>query len=443
MKTTLLLLRNILSILLIWVVSSISSIVQAQSVPSQNIPELVFSNPVLVSGTAGSNGAVYKFPDVTTNIDALVTISDRSSSLVTVSNIDMTSTGHANAFQPQISYNNGNAAANTNWWMDFDFVFVNKGTTVPVSVNSFNLTAIDVDGDGSRLHEYVAFLSPNSYLLESNTLLSVQDVLLNILNILTAGKQFDGPVTNFANIDVTATQVMTTVNYINKSSFRLRAGGGTIGGSSSVADRMYSFWFKGFDYNVPVQVTLPIKLSAFNAVLGNNSKRVDLSWTTAYEKNVSHFIVERSTDGINYSDVGMVFAYGTTTDSKSYSMFDNITNVTSTVIYYRLRSIDIDGKNELSNIRMIRIGKGTETTISILTYPNPVTNDLRITIPANWQNKKAIYEIFNANGQVAKRVETGSTSQTETINISSFAPGFYIVKVSCNGETAQQRVVKQ
>lgn len=443
MKTTILQFRLTLSIILTSAVLCNSYILPAQSIPPQNIPELVFVNPVLISGTAGSNGAVYRFSDVTTNIDALVTIASRSSSSVTVSTIDMTTTGYNNAFQPQINFNNGNAPANSDWWMDFDFVFVNKETLVPVSVNSFNLTAVDIDGDGSRLNEYVAFINPNSYLLESNTLLSVQDVFFNILNILTAGKQFDGPVTNFTNIDVTATQVMTTVNYLNQSSFRLRAGGRTVGGSSSAANRMYSFWFKGFNYNLPVQITLPIKLSAFNAVLNNSSKKVDLSWTTEYEKNVSHFIIERSTDGVNYSDAGMVFAYGNTTDSKNYTMHDNISNLQATVIYYRLRSVDIDGKNELSNIRVIRIGKGSENNISILTYPNPVTNDLRITIPANWQNKRAVYEIFNANGQVARRVETGNSSQTESINVSSLAPGFYIVKVSCNDEISQQRIVKQ
>jgi hypothetical protein len=193
---------------------------------------------------------------------------------------------------------------------------------------------------------------------------------------------------------------------------------------------------------VPIsEATLPVKLSSFNAILEN--AKVKLTWTTATEINVSHFVVERSTDGINYADAGMVFAYGNTTESKNYSISDNIINLQATVIYYRLRSVDIDGKNELSNIRVIRVVKGTETTVSIITYPNPVNNDLRITVPANWQNKRAVYEIFSANGQIAKRVETGSSSQTETINVSNLAPGFYVVKVSCNNETAQQRIVKQ
>lgn len=190
-------------------------------------------------------------------------------------------------------------------------------------------------------------------------------------------------------------------------------------------------------------IPLPVKLTAFNATLNKDQSKVNLTWSTAQEMNVSHFVVEKSIDATNYTDAGIVFANGNTTETMNYSLTDNITNLQATVIYYRLRSVDIDGKNELSNIRVIRIGKATENSVSILTYPNPVTSDLRITVPVIWQNKRAVYEIFNANGQVARRVETGNSSQTENINISSLAPGFYIVKVSCNGETAQQRIVKQ
>lgn len=434
-------LKTTIALLSVAVLVALSFSSFAQS-GTQSIPELVFKNPVLESGTTGANGAVYRFSDVATNIDALVKIAGRSSSNVRISNIDMTSTGHANAFQPQISYNNGNAPSNTNWWMDFDFNFVNKGSLTPVSVTSFNLTAIDVDGDGSRLHEYVSFMAPQSYLLENNSLLSVTSIFQTILNVLTPGKQFDGPTRNFADIDVNATEVMTTVNYVNKSSFRLRAGGATSGGSSSAADRMYSLWFKGFNYNIPMQVILPVKLESFTAILNNSSNKVDLRWVTSSEKNVSHFAVEKSTDGKNFADAGLVFAFGNTNDIMNYTFTDMI-NTQDKVIYYRLRTVDADGKFDYSATRIIRTGKQAENTVSILTYPNPVTSELRITIPGSWQGKKVTYELLNANAQVTKKAETGSASQTETMNVNSLTPGLYVVKVSCGTETTTQKIIKR
>ncbi|MBK7560992.1 MAG: T9SS type A sorting domain-containing protein [Chitinophagaceae bacterium] len=81
--------------------------------------------------------------------------------------------------------------------------------------------------------------------------------------------------------------------------------------------------------------------------------------------------------------------------------------------------------------------------MTILTYPNPVTNEVRITIPANWQNKKVVYELLNANGQTAKKTVTTGSSQTETMNVSSLNSGLYIVKVTCEGQSAIQKIIKQ
>ncbi|MBL0305987.1 MAG: T9SS type A sorting domain-containing protein [Chitinophagaceae bacterium] len=194
---------------------------------------------------------------------------------------------------------------------------------------------------------------------------------------------------------------------------------------------------KGFTYP---SSTLPVSLTAFSASLNNN--KVDLTWSTASEINVSHFVVEKSTDGTNYNDAGIVFAYGTATGKADYKLSDNIANDQAKIIYYRLRSVDIDGKGQLSATRIIRRNNQEENKITILTYPNPVSNELRITVPANWQNKKAVYEVFNANGQIAKRREASNSSQTETINVTNLVPGFYIVRVSCEGQIAQQKIVK-
>src|SRR5687768_7031874 len=194
------------------------------------------------------------------------------------------------------------------------------------------------------------------------------------------------------------------------------------------------------NYSSPI--LLPVKLVSFSAML--NTDKVDLKWTTSSEKNVSHFSIEKSTDGINFSETGVVFAFGNTSETKNYSFTDgNINASQAGVIYYRLRSVDIDGKSELSQVKTIRIGKNNEQSISILTYPNPVSTELRVTIPTNWQGKKVSYELLNSNGQVMLRNITSTGSQTESMNVNTIAPGFYIIKVTCNGETAQQKIIKR
>ena len=406
------------------------------------VPELVFKNSVVVSGSAGNNNAVYRFSDVTTNVDALVTIAGRSSNNVRVSSIDMTSTGYGNAFQPQISYNRGDAPRNTTWWMDFDIVFVNKGTNTPVAVKKFDVTALDIDGDGSSLRELVGFYNATSYTVENNSQLTVSNVTATVQGTTISGREFRAPTTNYTDIDVRATRVMTSVRYDNKSFFRLRAGGVTGNSSSSVADRMYSFWFRGFDYTTPVESTLPVKLASFTAALATD--KVDLKWITSMEKNVSHFEVERSLDGREYKTIGMVFAAGNSDEKLTYNFTDKQVDLQKAgVVYYRLRSVDIDTKSEYSQIRVIHIGKQGAASLSVITYPNPAVSNINVTVPAAWQGKTIRYELLNQNGQVVISREPGAASQTESFDISRLARGYYIIRVNCDGETAQQKIVKQ
>ena len=390
---------------------------------------LRFENPQLQSGVDLALGAEYLFSNVSNNTDAIVSI-DSLINGATVNKIDDNSngTGYKEAFQPAIK-SGGSIGIS---YVVFKIKFYEHGTTNPVVLQTVNATALDLDGNNS-LKEFCrinAGAGATMAYMATTTDISVSQMLpgdfmgQNILGIERAG------------IDTLSYNNMFTATNSNISSFSVKYG--SITSNSTSATRQYSLFMKGFYYPGS---TLPVKMYSFTANL-NNSK-VDLKWVTASEINVSHFIVEKSTDGVNFSEAGLMFAYGNATDKTNYSLSDNVNTNQAGVIYYRLRSIDVDGKSELSETRIIRIGKQTEKNISIVTYPNPVSNEVRITIPANWQNKKVVYEIFNAAGKAIKRTETANSSQTETMNVSSFAPGFYIVRASFDGQTAQQKIVKQ
>jgi hypothetical protein len=438
MKTTLHITRAIRQFLVVALISTAAVTVSAQT--AQPIGDMTFENPALepgsVSGTA--NGAEYRFSNVTNQLDAIMKITGRSTSQVTINNLDITGNGFNKAFQPQIKFNSGNINSAGSWWIEFQFQFVNKGTKVPAQMTEFHVTGLDIDGNGSRLREWDAFYGGASYTLENNSQLTVAN-LLGTLNLPSLnGKQFVGSLTDRNNIDTAATEVMTTVKYTNTNTMVIRLGVTTTG-SASNANRMYSVWFKNFAYIAPIS-TLPVKLTAFNASLAKD--KVNLKWETASEINVSHFELERSTDGVNFSQAAMVFSYGAADTKSNYNYSDNVASFQVPVVYYRLRSVDIDGKSELSETRIIRLSKEQANSISLLTYPNPVMNELRVTVPNNWQNKQTVFELFNANGQIASRKATTGSNQTETINTSNLAPGFYVVRVTCDGQTAQQKIVK-
>lgn len=276
-------------IFLILIVSSLASRSQ----------ELVFRNPQLESGDGGSDGAVYRFGNVTNNVDALLKITARSDRKVKLKEVDYTNSGYDKAFQPSVEYNNGNVSGTVNWWMEFEVSFVNRASTNPANVQNFNLTALDVDGDGQALREYLSFYKLKSYALEAQSLVTVSnvnDILMNGTGA-NAGRKFLGPQQNFQGIDTASKHVMIAMNYQNTSKFSFRIGGSQSGPvRSNAGDRMNSIWFKSFVYSAATLI-MPVRLESFNAALRN--KQVLLNWATTEEVNVSHYVIERSANGIN------------------------------------------------------------------------------------------------------------------------------------------------
>ena len=403
--------------------------------------ELRFRDPELSSGIDKQDGAVYRFRNVITsggpNVDALVKITARSSSQVKLLDIDKKTTGHDKAFQPQITYGDNNSPAGiSDWWMEFEFTFVSSSNGAGAKVDSFRLTAIDIDGNGDKINEWVSFYNEKAYTLESNTVLQALNVL-DILGVLV-GKKFSGPTTNFVDIDTSATAVMVTNLYQNTNTFKIRAGAHSTG-ANGAADRMYSFYFKSFDYQAPATFHLPLVLNQFNATL--SGKKVNLNWVTGMEKELSHFVIERSANGVDYVEAGKVSAKGSSNVKIDYSFQDVLNSSAKGMLYYRLKMVDIDNKYQYSPVRVIRIA-ALNDEVKILAYPNPVTTELRVTLPQDWQNTKLSFTLYNVNGQAVKQVVNNKSGQTETINVADVPVGLYMMKVVNGDQMAVQRIVK-
>jgi hypothetical protein len=408
--------------------------------PATQAQGLEFKNASLVEGDDGKDGAVYLFPNVTNNVNGYIKIKGRSSSNVKLSTIDLENTGWDKAFQPQVSYQKKNAnSSQRDWWMEFEISFVSATDNMPVSMSKIDLTAIDIDGDNDDVNEWVSLYNLNTYTTEQHTSLQVLDLLENILNILTVtGKKFSGPQTDYNKIDTNATRVMTTAKYTNKNKLKVRTGGHSSDDDID-AERMYSFWFKSFTYQAPVSSPLPVVLTAFTAK--KNGNQALLNWSTDIEKDVSHFVVEKSLNGKDFTDAGVIFTDGNSNLRKEYSFKDDLKAITSGLVYYRLKIVDMDGKYEQSAIRIIRIDADNAAR-SITMYPNPVISDIRITLASNWQDKAVNIQIINANGQSIKRISNAMPGQTATVNVSDLTPGIYMVKVSDGKESAIQRFIK-
>jgi hypothetical protein len=257
----------ILRITSVLIIIFIAATTQAQSL----IPELSFKNPVLKTGKGctgdGLDGAVYIFENVGWNVDALVTILGRSSSEVTLTNMDLKGpeeditqgTGEDNAWQPRIKFGDGHAPANCSWWMEFNVSFVKHfERNKALSVNQFFVSGLDIDGDGNQLHEFQSFYKSHFFSLEPQTAIFASSVQGSEADPLIRGKRFDGPSLNYPGISTAAKDAMVSNFYTNSSSLIVRLGAETGNAVSLKTDRMYALLFKSLAYEVPIDKKQPV-----------------------------------------------------------------------------------------------------------------------------------------------------------------------------------------
>jgi len=175
-------------------------------------------------------------------------------------------------------------------------------------------------------------------------------------------------------------------------------------------------------------IVLPLRLISFTAKLANGKS--NLKWVSDNEINVSHFDVERSSDGNRFEKLTEITSKG----GGIYNMVDAAP--LKGVNYYRLKMVDKDGKFAYSNIEVVKVLSNAEFGFNM--YPNP--NKGILILEPSLLNKPVIVSIFDQQGRmVLVKQITGITS----INISQLANGVYTVKMIHNTDIKTAKLIKQ
>ncbi|WP_297706518.1 DNRLRE domain-containing protein [uncultured Eudoraea sp.] len=166
--------------------------------------------PTLESGTPLSQGAVYRFPNITAGTDALVTIVELFNA--TVPNIDNNSADPA-SFKPQTAFNLPNIGDQA--YVRYKFNFVTSGGSTPVIINKFFMNFNDIDG-GANYGEQNWADNPSTYTTSNPT----------ELNMNTNGSWVIGTAgpNDYPGAGNTFPQVNFSVNYNSKSEMSIRVG---------------------------------------------------------------------------------------------------------------------------------------------------------------------------------------------------------------------------
>jgi hypothetical protein len=182
---------------------------------------------------------------------------------------------------------------------------------------------------------------------------------------------------------------------------------------------------------------LPIEMVYFEAT--KHGQGVLIEWHTASELNNDYFLVERSSDGIQFETINQVNGAGDSSGLLKYSIVD--TNAPYGIVYYDIKQIDFDGAFEYSEIRII---DNTELS-QIKVYPNAITNIVTVDLPV-FDDGTATITVLDAHARalLSAQYSVGAGNNHINCDLSSLMPGMYFLKVTLNKSLSEtHRIIKR
>jgi len=176
---------------------------------------------------------------------------------------------------------------------------------------------------------------------------------------------------------------------------------------------------------------LPLQFLSFNAL-----QTVDghlLEWITTNEVNTSHFIIEKSNDGIDFTAIKTV-----TAKNNSGNHIYRVTNTVFTnTVYYRVKQVDIDGKFNYSKVLIL----ATNTKEILQVFPNPATTFITIKYPTATAN--TMISIVDAVGKKIQDIAVAPYSTKTFISVNSLPTGTYRIRLVTPANISTSTFIKQ
>jgi len=161
---------------------------------------------------------------------------------------------------------------------------------------------------------------------------------------------------------------------------------------------------------------VPLRIMSLTLSPSPKEREVKVLWTTANEINVSHFNIQRSSNGIEFYTIHTINA-----KNESYNEY-SVTDVQplNGKSYYRIEAVDKDGKITYSKTLQITLNIKPET---LNVFPNPARSVVNI-IGNNIQQ----INIIDFAGRILIQKNYNNSNNVQ-LNIENLSKGIYLLKV--------------
>lgn len=178
---------------------------------------------------------------------------------------------------------------------------------------------------------------------------------------------------------------------------------------------------------------LPVSLTKFEGQAINKTQ-ARLTWQTATEINNKQFEVEKSIDGVSFEKIATIDGNGNSSTIKNYQTIDN--NFVASA-YYRLRQIDFNGTENMSQVIFIK-----NNNDKILVYPNPTSGEIFIQSNENKQSNLN-WKLTDAQGKVILNGNDTLENVEKTLSnqLKNQSKGMYMIEIQGSKEIYRQKLV--
>lgn len=233
-------------------------------------------------------------------------------------------------------------------------------------------------------------------------------------------------VTNFSSISATCPNA--TYSYIPDN---LTAFGGSENGASVIFDNLGNPTYVNNGCNPPA-ILLPVDLIDFYAT--QDGAKNNLVWKIASESKVSQYIIEKSSDGVNFELLNTISPNEKNNyEIKIYQVIDYQPN--SGINYYRLSTLEKDGL--IYPIKTISISQ-KYNQLETLIYQN----DEKIYIDfKNILDKIINIQLIDLTGKLL--IEKNAEQSLEEIKVSEFSKGIYFIRIISTEKMINHKIIIQ
>lgn len=187
---------------------------------------------------------------------------------------------------------------------------------------------------------------------------------------------------------------------------------------------------------------LPVELTSFSGIIENNITK--LNWSTASEKENDYFAVERSSDGIEFTEVLRRTGVGNSNKPVYYTADD--LHPLDGNSYYRLKQTDLNGSYYCSKVISVSGNDDNETKDPKIesVFPNPFVDHFVMNYNVLKQKKVNFHLFNNAGKEIYKEIKQSAPGNNTFIFNDKFklVKGIYFVSIESDDKTDYMKVFK-